>query len=401
MNKRLDRIALRLRGRRALDGAVTGLAAGLALAVLIVGASRLLPFPAALAAAGVAAALGLAAGTAAGFARRLSRRQAAAAADQAAGTEELISTAAELDPAAPFAEPVIRRATQVLTERPVDDFLPGRRVRVPWLPAALAAVVMGLAFVPELRWTDPLGNRPARLSPGVLAALEKSARDVKRVAEQVQDKDLAELARQMQKLAVTARTGELSKKEALAKIAELTQKAEDARRAMEMKKDALQNLEKSPAAKDLAEALSKGDRHEAAQKARELADKLASGSIPAEDRKNLADTLEKLGREGTGEMAESAREAAQAMAKNDPSAFGERMSKLAEKMQGARSGKAATPGDSGDAAEGEGELGDAMENLADAEDDVESDGRSARGKGQPKKCPDCDKPKDGGKKDGN
>lgn len=404
MNKRLDRIAFRLRGRRALDGALRGLAAGLAAAVLIVGVSRLLPFPAALAVAGAAAALGLVAGTVAGYARQLTRRQAAAEADRAAGTEELLSTAAELDPAAPFAEPVIRRAEAALAARPVGDFLPARSVRWPWIPAALAALVMGLAFVPEMTWSDPLGRRKAHLSPGVLAALEKSARDVKRVAEQIQDRDLSELAREMQKLAAQVRSGDLSKKEALAKIAELTQKAEEARRAMEEKKDALKKLENSPAAKDLAEAVARGDRHEAAQKARELGEKLSSGAMTGDERKNLADTLERMGREGKGETAEAARQAAEAIAKGDSEKFGERMQKLAERMQGARAGKPGASEKGGsESAEGEEELADAQDDLADAEDDVESDGASARGKGQPqekKDCPDCEKKKSEGREGG-
>ena len=377
LTRRLTQVARRLRLQAAARGAIAGLVIGLLAATLILGLSKLTPIPQPLAVVLGLTLLGPIVGAIVAAARRITLLTAAIHADRAARAEQAIaaSTTARLTPK-------------------LD-------ARFPWAATVIALLLVGLWWVPAVTWAGPHGNDPATLAPSVLHALEKSAREVKRIGDQTENKELMHLGQEMKKLADQAKLGDISKKEALAKLAELAEKADRIKKEMAGKKDALAKLEKSPATKDLADAVAKGDRDGAKSKADELADKLKSGEMSAEQKQSLKEALDSIAKKSDGELGDAAKEASEALSGGDSKSFGEKMDRLAESMKGARdprggekSGKQGSKG-----AAGEKELDGAKDSMADAQDDLENDGGdSADADGKQKEfCEDCGKKKNSSK----
>jgi hypothetical protein len=390
--KRLGQIARRLRLHNALRGAVAGLALGLIAALVALAASKFRPFPMTLPIAAGLAALGPLAGAIVGAIRRVTLRMAAIHADHTAGTDEILSSALEFGSDSRVGPVLTARAEKTLASLPTARLVPPLGARVPWTSLALAAAFAALCFVPAISWSRPDDDKTAAINPAILQALERNAKEIKRVGDQSDNKQLSHLGQEMQRLAQQAKLGELTKKEALAKIAALSERAEQIKQEMDAKKDALAKLEKSPETKGIADALAKGDNAGAKSKAEELADKLGKGDLNDAQKKDLKETLESMSKSSKGELADAAQEAAEAMDSGDAQKFGDKMERLADKMKGARSGSGKGEGKpgAGQKAEGEQELDEGRENLSDAQDDLSGDETA----GSQKYCEDCGKRKD-------
>ncbi|MCI0659363.1 MAG: hypothetical protein L0170_20100, partial [Acidobacteria bacterium] len=159
LNRRLARLALRLRLAAGVDGARQGLALGLIAALGVVAAGKCVPIPNLLPIALLAAAGGILVGAIASASRRVTPLSAAILADRAAGTHEVISTACE------FRENDVltREAERLLNALPDSALIPRRPSRLPWAPALLAAALVGLFFIPSIPWSSGGGRDPAAL----------------------------------------------------------------------------------------------------------------------------------------------------------------------------------------------------------------------------------------------
>jgi hypothetical protein len=397
LTRRLTSLARRLRLQAAARGALGGLVIGLVAALLMLGLSKLTPVPQPLALIGGLALLGTLAGALVAASRRITLLTAAIHADRAAGTDEVISSALEFGADPRVGPLLVARAEQAIASAPAAKLTPKFDGPFPWVATVLALLLVGLWWVPAVTWAGPVGNDPAALAPSVLHALEKSAKEVKKIGDQTENKELMHLGQEMKKLADQARLGEISKKEALAKLADLAEKADRIKKEMAEKKDALAKLEKSPATKELADALAKGDRDGAKSKTDELADKLKSGEMSAEQKQSLKESLDSIAKKSDGELGDAAKEASEALSGGDAKSFGEKMEKLGESLNGARDprgGGEAAGKQGAQGAAGEKELDGAKDAMADAQDDLEGDGGESSDGNKKEFCEDCGKRKD-------
>jgi len=391
LTRRLARLAFRLRLRRAVDGALTGLTWGLGAAAILLAAGKLVHFWNPLALAGLAAGAGLLAGAAVKFSRRVSLRQVAALADLGAGSAEVISTAYEWPAEDRFGSAIHARAEAVLRSHKDSSLLPRRSLKIPWRATALALLLAVLVPIPTLTFASPPGAEIATISPQVLRALERSGKEMKRIGDQTPNPELSQIGEEMRRLAAAVQLGELSKKEALAKIAALTDRAEEARRELDAKSDALRALARNPETRPMAADAARGNADGAKSRAAELAKKAASGELDAAKMKSLKETLEAIAKEGKGELSRAAATAAKELAKENPKELPAALERLAKELKGAwvpeemlGAAKAELPAGK--------ELAEALKGLEDAEGDLMTEEQLAAALKE--YCPDCGKKKD-------
>ena len=401
---RLRQVSARLHRRTMLLGALVGLSLTAGCAAVLLFAGKLTPIPH----AGLIGAAFLAFGATAGalLAPRLSVRDAAIHADRAAGTEEILSTAIETDPAHPFGAATLARAAAIVKSRPAASMVAPGRTRPPWPlfapigPFPLLLVLPGLPAPARARET-------ARISPEKLRRLEKDSKELKKLSVEIENRELAQLSQEMNRLVGEVKQGKLDKKEALAQLAKLAEKAEGIKKDLEAQQKALSELGKNPETKAMADAIARGDLEAAKKEAGDLAQQLADGKLSSEAKGALKDALSKAsaGSKGSNneKMGDAAGKASDALQKDDAGGFGEQMSKLAESMKGARAGKpkggrSGQPSGSQGANEGDsGELDDATADLGDAQDELSNPGeggsKSAKGN---EPCDNCGRRKDAG-----
>ncbi|MHC4607264.1 MAG: hypothetical protein ACYTAF_10110 [Planctomycetota bacterium] len=390
LERRLRRVARRLRWISAANGARAGLVIGAACAL---GAALLTRVIAPLPAPHVCAALagvGLIGGFLLGLVRPISLRDAAIRADLQAGTEEVISTAYELRDDA-FAPVNLSRAVDIMKTVPPKRFRPRLPLRAPIVPLILLAVAAGLLLLPTLNLGGSGGDTPANLSAMKLAALERDTKKLKRLAEETGDSNLKAMHAEMRKLVRDIRAGKVNKKEALAKLAEISRDAENVKKDLERRGKAMDALEKNAQTKSFAEAASKSDMGAAKEEARKLADKIGSGGLSEGEKEGLSSAMDKLAEQGDPELSEAASSARDALESGDGSSFEKSMGKIAENLKGsAGSGKMGK----GSASK---RLSDAMSGASDAMDELSGGDDLASEKDF---CPECGKRKESQKKGG-
>ena len=391
LNRRLARLAFRLRLRRALAGALAGLAWGLGGAIVLLAVGKFTPLGSPALLAGGAVAAGVLAGTVAGFARSVSLKQAAALADLGAGSAEVISTAFETPEGNRFGAEIHARAEAVLNGRRDAQLLPRRTLPRPWRVAALALVLAALVPIPAITFSTTPGGAPATLSPVVLKALERSAKEMKRIGDQTSNPEVRQIGEEMQRMAASVRLGEMSKKEALAKIAALTDRAEEARQELEAKTEALRALARNPETRPIAAEAARGNPEGAQSRAGELAKKVESGALDSERLEALKETLQSLAKEGRGDIVKAAAATADALLKKDPKELADKLEKVAKALKGAWVPEEMLDGPAQELAAGK-ELAAALKGLEDAEGDLMTEEEVAAAlKGF---CPDCGKKKE-------
>src|SRR5688572_23872740 len=186
LSRRLARLAFRLRLRRARAGALDGLTWGFAAAILALIVSKVVSIgPVGVTAAGLVA-LGAFAGAALRFARKIPLREAAAFADLGAGSDEVISTALETPHEGRFGAEVLARSRD-------SQLLPRSSWRVSWTGVALALVAAALVPVPAIRVAAADASLPAAISPAVLKALERTAKEMKRIGDQTSNPEVRQI----------------------------------------------------------------------------------------------------------------------------------------------------------------------------------------------------------------
>ncbi len=375
-----------------MSGALAGLTWGLAAAIVVLVAGKFIVFgiPELIAAGAIAA--GFVVGAAVRFSRPVPLRQAAALADLGAGSDEVISTALETPEGDRFGAEVHARAEAVLNARRDSQLLPRETPRMPWRSAILALLLAGLIPIPAIRVASASpGGLPAAISPTVLKALERSAKEMKRIGDQTSNPELRQLGEEMARMAASVRLGEMTKKEALAKIAALTDRAEEARRELEAKTDALKALAKNPETKPIAANAARGNSDGAKTRAEELAKKVESGALDEGKLESLKQTLEAASKEGRGEIAKAAATAAKALLKKEGKDFAGAMDKLARELKGAWVPEELLEGADKEL-EAAKELAQALKGLDDAEGDLMTDAEIEEALKE--FCDDCGKKKE-------
>lgn len=318
----ISRARRRLRLQAALELATTAavLASGCALVVVYLVRRHVLSETAgALLLAGCAGMIGL--GALLGALVRLPTHLVAARIDRASGLADRLSTACAFEallrrerPADAQTEALmraaIRDAVQALPRADVKRATPFRRPRDS--RAALTFGVVCLA-VSGLYWPAP------ELGSGPVAALDRAAvpdrpepeerfveedldytrdllEDMRRVAQAERDPSLQELVDEVEALLAKAELGEIGKEELLERLARAEERFmqgadEDMEETMSDLAETGRELEQSPLTRELGEALRQGDMEAAQKQLEELARKIDSGELSAEQREQAAKAM--------------------------------------------------------------------------------------------------------------
>jgi hypothetical protein len=330
----IGRARRRLRLQAALEGATTAaiLAVAAAVAALYLWRRGVLGGPAA---AGVASGAGLLMGLGALWraGRGFSTELVAARVDRASGLADRLGTACDFERRLREGhEP--HPETRALMQAAIDDavrHLPQadpvaaapltlpRDARALAAFTAVGAVVSLLSFpapdrpcagqqpCTETEAQSPAADRhrpppdPVQLDEDEHLYSQDLLDELAQTAEQTQDEHLKAFVKDMNELLEQARKGELSKEQLLRELAARERKyMEGADDNLEQTlgdlKQTGQELKKSPATRELGQALAQGDLQKAQQEFDKLAQKVAQNQLSAAERKELAKALERAGK---------------------------------------------------------------------------------------------------------
>ncbi|MFM7738812.1 MAG: hypothetical protein ACKO9H_05365, partial [Planctomycetota bacterium] len=175
--------------------------------------------------------------------------------------------------------------------------------RLAWLLAPIAAIV-ALGFVPDARTPEKIPVTPVvNETKPIEVAVEVAKKSLEERAKQLEEQGLKEAAADLQTLAkkfdsLPAGESDL-KKDALLKLNDVRDELDKQRSALGNVEALKQNLAKlsevsqGPADK-LNKAMTEGDFNEAKKLVEELAKKLKSGELNEQERKQLAEQLQKM-----------------------------------------------------------------------------------------------------------
>lgn len=285
-----------------------------------------------------------------GWTRRISPLVAAQIADERAGLKERLSTAVELsrtETRSEIADAQITDAAGHAKELDPAKVLPWRvPQQIRWLAAA-CAVLAAAIFLPDL----PIFHSPQdRIDRAVMqtqgAQLQRVAKELEKKAKQAEKEDengeiLRRVAREMKQLGKDQEKGRISKKQAMLKLNDLQKQVKEAQngesggksqKPMDQVANQLQdaaqkheqsgNKEGAAQLKQMAENLQKKDFDAAKRQLEELAKKMQSGQMNADDAEKAAQTLEQMAKSMEGsdldkaskEMKDAAKQLAKAAA---------------------------------------------------------------------------------------
>ena len=171
-----------------------------------------------------------------------------------------------------------------------------------WLAAVLLVFGAGYVLLPEF---DLFGYRQRQAEAKAKAkALQMKAERIKqsvkplREAPKAQAEAASALAEEVERIAESMEAGEIGEKLALAKLTNAAEQLAAEKQAMQQAAAALPKLVGDPAklgmASDAANDIKNGKLGEAADKMRELKDKLAEGGLSEEEKEKLAQDLQAL-----------------------------------------------------------------------------------------------------------
>lgn len=216
--------------------------------------------------------------------------------------ERVTSSLALHDADGPMIAALHRDAREAVARTPVGTafpLTPSRITKWAWVPM----LVFGIAYLalPEF---DLFGFRERQAAALVKATKqEEGAKSIEAAAKLLKEGDAAErgtLAEAVEKLELTAadlRSGEISDKQAIAKVSDVLEDLAKQQRALSASKPAqakgLQSVE-HPELKKVLEDLQNGKPQEAAEKLRELQEKMKNGEMSDEEKKKLQEGLQAL-----------------------------------------------------------------------------------------------------------
>jgi hypothetical protein len=311
-DSQIGRVWRRLRFQRFLSALVWCLGGALFLAAIAIGVEKIVaePLPmshpllfAIAGGAGIALALLIA------LLGGPSRIDAAVAIDRAFHLNERLGTALTL-PADLLGTPAGRALIED-TKRHLDSldvagpFGP-KLPRAAWLPLATGLLAVGLMFVPELSRATTTQADP--IDPEQLEEIAKQADALnKRIAETRQKLDQAAFAESDKLLVEIEKAAEAlskappsEKDEALVKLNSLTNALEERQKQIgdsqqiSKKLQQLDQMTSDGPADEFARELAKGDFQQAAEKVKELRDKLLSGSMSDQEKQELREQLAEM-----------------------------------------------------------------------------------------------------------
>lgn len=239
--------------------------------------------------------------------QRTGQLDAAVEVDRRFGLKERLSSALALDEQAvgsPVGQALIADAEGRAARIDVRDQFPIRlEYRLAWLLAPIAAIV-ALGFVPDARTPEKVPVTPVvNETKPIEVAVEVAKKSLQERAKQLEEQGLKEAAADLQTLAkkfdsLPAGESDL-KKDALLKLNDVRDELDKQRSALGNVEALKQNLAKlsevsqGPADK-LNKAITEGDFNEAKKLVEELARKLKSGELNEQERKQLAEQLQKM-----------------------------------------------------------------------------------------------------------
>ena len=239
--------------------------------------------------------------------QRTSQLDAAVEVDRRFGLKDRLSSALALDEQAagsPVGQALIADAEGRAARIDVRDQFPIRTERrLAWLLAPIVAIV-ALGFVPNARTQEKVPVTPVvNETKPIEVAVEVAKKSLEERAKQLEEQGLKEAAADLQTLAKkfdTLPAGESDlKKDALLKLNDVRDELDKQRSALGNVEALKQNLAKlsevsqGPADK-LNKAMTEGDFNEAKKLVEELAKKLKSGELNEQERKQLAEQLQKM-----------------------------------------------------------------------------------------------------------
>jgi hypothetical protein len=239
--------------------------------------------------------------------QRTSQLDAAVEVDRRFGLKERLSSALALNEQAagsPVGQALIADAEGRAARIDVRDRFPIRlERRLAWLLAPIAAIV-ALGFLPDARTPEKIPVTPVvNETKPIEVAVEVARKSLEERAKQLEEQGLKEAAADLQTLAkkfdsLPAGESDL-KKDALLKLNDVRDELDKQRSALGNVEALKQNLAKlsevsqGPADK-LNKAMTEGDFNEAKKLVEELAKKLKSGELNEQERKQLAEQLQKM-----------------------------------------------------------------------------------------------------------
>ena len=253
----------------------------------------------------IAGAAGVLAGAVAGAVRPVPARHAAKRIDNSHDLHDRIGTAVEFSSEAersPFMDAQIRDAlahAPRVEPRRAAPFLVPRDLRAVAVLAVCLLFVAAVRFPSEASTAKTAAAAPRatlEVDPEALEPYRALAKELKREAEEEQDKDLAALADELNKLFEKINKQELTRKELFAKLAELEKKYFDGVKGnfdelLKQLKKMGTELQKDKLTLDAAKALKEGKLKKAQQELAKLAEKL--DKLKKNDQRRLADRLKK------------------------------------------------------------------------------------------------------------
>jgi hypothetical protein len=243
-----------------------------------------------------------------GAMRRYDALEAALAADEQANLKERLTSALTLGEPATAMERALLADAQAWAERvrPAEaiPFRPPRELR--WLPAPAALAVLALLFLPQ--W-DLFARKAhadevaavAALAKEQAKTLEKKKQDLLELAKLKKLEEVKKTAEELQKLSELMKSGPGEKKEAMAKLSRLADTVKQQKEQFADKQETARRMQQalnknSPQEETKIEKLLKdGKFDEAAKEMEKLQKQLAQGDLPAEDRQQLKDALDRMG----------------------------------------------------------------------------------------------------------
>lgn len=292
--------------------------------------------------------------------RPLNLFQTAVHADVHLGLRERLSTAyVFMRDQREIVEEVRRDALEASRSiQPRRDFRPNLRPHTKyfWLPLLFAALMW--QFVPQYDLfasraadTNTLTPQTAQADPVVKELekiqkkLEQAPIEKKNTTEQLDElkDDIDKLVQEMAQQPVT------KPQEAMAKISTMQERLEEQRKPLQEKLDATQMtkpLSKTGDAREIAEAMKKGDMQAAQKAVQEMMEKLQKGELSQQEMERLAQQLDQLAQEmqDSGEMSEKMKELSKQLSEacknceggqlssEDLKSLGQSASKLSQEM---------------------------------------------------------------------
>lgn len=309
-----------------------GLTAGLAASLLLVAATKLLWWTDAVDYIWLAALLGAVAGALYGWTRPIEPLVAAQIVDERAGLKERLSTAvalSRLPERSEVAEVQIADAARHAQSLRAAEVLPWK-IPPQWRFLAAAAVVLAAAiYVPDLpifHSTQDQKDREAIRLEG--ERLQKVAKTLEKQLPKGSDENAAIMRRiqeQMKQLGKDMRNNRIPKKQAMLRANQLQKELKEtenklasgkSQKSMEQvasdlmrsaqQKEQQGDRDAANALRRMAENVSKKDMDSAQKQLEELAQKLKSGQMKAEDAQKAADQLEQMARAMQGSNLDKA-----------------------------------------------------------------------------------------------